>query len=234
MIGSKLFRSVSETDRRELIRGADEEYWSRGSQVAEGSATQDSFFLILSGRIRVWRAHPTRPRQITLYLLGPGDGFDVLSLLDGQLHEVERRALEPSRAIVLRREAVRDVFDRDAVVRQDILEYLSSRVKQLEELAEDLALHDTSTRLARLILRHTDPKDAGNGAHLSGLSDATIASMIGSVRVVVNRQLQELRREGIVESDGSVVVRDLEALASRCERRLSAGNHKSPPAPGVT
>jgi len=41
-------------------------------------------------------------------------------------------------------------------VNRTLLPYLGKQIRDLEELASDLSLHDTATRLAKLILRHVD------------------------------------------------------------------------------
>ena len=41
-------------------------------------------------------------------------------------------------------------------VNRTLLPYLGNQIRDLEELASDLSLHDTATRLAKLILRHVD------------------------------------------------------------------------------
>ena len=112
------------------------------------------------------------------------------------------------------------------------LGYLGRQMRTLADLAGDLALHDTETRLARLIVRHLE--GSGDG-HLdirliNDLPHAAIAGMIGSVRAVVNRQLQHWREKGIVTLDrGHIHIEKLESLLDR------AGFHLlSSPPPGTS
>jgi hypothetical protein len=73
------------------------------------------------------------------------------------------------------------------------LPYLGKPIRTLEELASDLSLHDTATRLAKLILRHVDHENQPPELKLiNDVSNKELASMIGSVRVVVNRHLTKL------------------------------------------
>lgn len=86
-------------------------------------------------------------------------------------------------------------------------------MRALEELATDLSLHDTLTRLARLILRHTNPEHSQELQLIHDLSDAELAKMIGTVRTVVNRHLQHFKKEGIVETHRNHLgVKDLHGL----------------------
>jgi len=76
------------------------------------------------------------------------------------------------------------------------LPYLGKQIRSLEELAADLTLHDTITRLSRLILRHTD---YGNPLQklklINDLSHEELAHMIGSVRNVISRHMLKLKNE---------------------------------------
>jgi CRP-like cAMP-binding protein len=97
------------------------------------------------------------------------------------------------------------------------------RLRELADLVEDLALHDTSARLAHLLLRHLD--DNENTDHrLHGLVHEDIARLIGSVRVVVNRLLNRFKHEGIIHTEaGNIRLADLERLQKKAERRLHRG-----------
>ena len=90
-------------------------------------------------------------------------------------------------------------------------------MRSLANLAGDLALHDTETRLARLILRHAQQKESGQPLRLiHNLSHESLAEMIGSVRVVVNRQLQHWQREGVVVTRrGELIIKELETLLKK-------------------
>jgi len=73
----------------------------------------------------------------------------------------------------------------------------------LENSATDLALYDTITRLARLILRYVDDKSSQQEQEYSvklinDLSYEALAQMIGSVRKVVNLNIQELKNRGLL------------------------------------
>jgi len=95
-------------------------------------------------------------------------------------------------------------------------------MRQLENLSTDLALHDTVTRLARLILHYVDLRNSSplTGKYplrlINDFSHDTLACMVGSVRTVVNRNLQQLKKEGAVDFHrGHLTVKNLETLAAQ-------------------
>ncbi|MGH8316707.1 MAG: Crp/Fnr family transcriptional regulator [Steroidobacteraceae bacterium] len=79
--------------------------------------------------------------------------------------------------------------------------YLARQLRALTDLAVDLALHDTMTRMAQLLLRHFDESTDAKAPKVNLIGDlpqTELASLIGSVRIVVSRLLAELQRGGLL------------------------------------
>ena len=91
-----------------------------------------------------------------------------------------------------------------------------------ESLISDLALYDTPTRLARLLIRYIS-SNQGDGASehhdiplFHDLTHETLAQMIGSARQVVNKHLQALKHEGILKTDDhNWTIENLDALKQK-------------------
>ncbi len=190
-LGEKL---IEEINRVGKIR----EYDS-GSPAMDADDTLKHFYIILEGRIKVYRYNPQNNREQTLYLLGPRDMFDVLTVLDGQRHEVMTEALDDAKVLELPIEKVREWIDENPAFNRAFFPYMARQMRQVEELASDLSLYDTSTRLMKLLLKNLDlSSPVKHLGLLHNLPHEEIASMIGTVRHVVNRHLQQLKKEGIL------------------------------------
>jgi CRP/FNR family cyclic AMP-dependent transcriptional regulator len=187
-------RLIEEINRVGVIR----EY-AKGSPAMDSDDTLRHFYIILEGRVKVYQYNPDTNREQTLYLLGPHDMFDVLTVLDGRRHEVMTQALDDVKVLELPIDKVREWLDTNPAFNRVFLPYLAKQMRQVEELATDLSLYDTATRLMKLILKNLNFKDPTKHhlGLLHNLPHEEIASMIGTVRHVVNRHLQQLKREGI-------------------------------------
>ncbi|HFD79053.1 MAG TPA: Crp/Fnr family transcriptional regulator [Gammaproteobacteria bacterium] len=216
---SPLFARLPETVLDNMLREFRFETWRKGTRRTPGLLARQ-FYLVLEGRVEITRSAPDTGRSITLFLLGPGDGFDIVTLLDDQPHDAEPLALDDLELLTAPIPAVRTWIERHPEFNREFLPYVGERLRSMESLASDLALHDTATRLARLILHHTQPPVPGSNGDdpapvrlISGLTHESLARMVGAARQVVNRHLQELRRAGILHGERNHwVVRDLEAL----------------------
>jgi len=190
-IGSQL---IEEINRVGKIRS-----YPKGSPAMDSDDTMKHFYIVLEGRIKVYRYNPRNNREQTLYLLGPKDMFDVLTVLDGERHEVMTEAIDDVKVLELPINKVREWLETNPAFNRAFFPYMARQMRQVEELASDLSLYDTSTRLMKLILKNLDmKKPVKHLGLLHNLPHDEIASMIGTVRHVVNRHLQQLKREGIL------------------------------------
>ena len=191
----------------------------RGAVVLDAQQTTTTFFIVVEGRVKLVSRAEANEREITLFLLGPGEAFDVVSLLDQSSHNLTAEALDDVTLLSASAEQVRTWIAQHPEFNRTFLPYLGRKMSLLSELASDLTLHDTGIRLARLILRHVNPDSSKHDVQLiNNLSHEELANMIGTVRVVANRQIQNLKRRGIIEaSRGHLVVKDLDALIKQCD-----------------
>lgn len=201
---SPLFAGLEECLLDDMLSLFRRDTWRRGVHL-DPAIFQQRFYLLIEGRLEVMRINPQTGRGITLYILGPGDGVDMVTLLNTQAHEVEPVALDDVALISVPIDAARDWIDRHPEFNRNFLPYLGEQMRRMEDLAADLALHDTMTRLARLILRHVAPQhpQSVDGSYrlklIHDLHDEALARMVGSVRQVVNRHLQHWRKQGILQ-----------------------------------
>ncbi len=227
LIKSSFFSGLAPSVVEEMVNRCRRETWKRRRQLPM-EETWQRFHILLSGRVRLSRSNPETGRMITLFLLGPGDPFCIFSLLDGKPHDVMLETLDDVSLLSLPMEEARQWLNDHPEFNRTLLPYLGEQMCTLAGLAADLALHNTETRLARLILRHVNTPATVQHEHISprlinNLSNESLAEMIGSVRVVVNRQLQHWKQEGIVDSHrGYLMVEKLNDLAQRAEQGLAS------------
>ncbi|RTZ58714.1 MAG: hypothetical protein DSZ32_06535 [Gammaproteobacteria bacterium] len=223
---SPIFRGLSDDVLADMLECFRPVTWNKGVATDPASLV-DRFHLIINGRVKMEYVDATSGNWVTLFVLGPGDGFDIVSLLDGKPHEASPVALEDVQLLSAPTEKVREWISRHPDFNRNFLPYLGERMRKMEDLVADLGLKDTITRLAHLILRHTVEKpSADEDAHpvklIHDLTNESLAHMIGSTRQAVNRHLQELRKKGILDSHpGHLVVRELEALKKQADAYLS-------------
>lgn len=215
---STLFRGLEDALLDKMLLMFQRVNWPRGNQH-DSMFFQRRFCILIKGRIEVYRVNSETGRTVTLYILGPGDGIDIVTLMNNNPHDISAIAIDHTELVSVPVYHARNWIDKHPEFNRNFIPYLGEQLRTMEDLATDLALHDTMTRLARLILRHVNPdhpQSRDGGYHLKlihNLSDDALARMVGSVRQVVNRHLTHWRKQGVIDRDRfKTVVKDLESL----------------------
>ena len=169
----------------------------------------DWFYIIVSGKVKVYDINFETNREQTLYLLVRGDMFDVVTLLDGALHELAVDVLEAGEALRFPIEKVREWMRENRNFEKLIFKYVANQIRQVENLAIDLSLYETKDRLLKLLLKNRELMNKKGINLLENLSHTEIASLIGTVRHIIDRHLKELKNKEVIDKEKkSIILKD--------------------------
>lgn len=184
-------------------------------------STLYNIYVIISGRVEVSKINFDTDREYIINILVPGDIYDVICLLDKKEHDVIATALDDLELIVAPIEAAREWLYKYPDFNKTLFPYLGKQLRYFEESATDLVLYDTWTRLVKLILRNTD-RHTGKLSLINNLSHEQVAKMIGSVRNVVNRHIQDLKSNKFVSvKRKSLEINNFQKLLEELKKRNS-------------
>lgn len=153
----------------------------------------DALYAVRRGQIRI-ATGTGAGKRLTLNLLGPGDVFGEVALLDGRSRTADAIATEATELFMVHRRDFLDLLTRRPMVAVRIIELLCERVRWMSDRMEESVLLPLSTRLARRIIALAEDY----GAELR-VSQEELAVFIGATRESVNRQLQTWKRKGLIE-----------------------------------
>ena len=219
---SPVFEGINALIVQNIVSVMHHESWPKGYHFKNPDQIPHYFYLVLKGRLKVGRYCEKSGRELTLFLLGPGDEFDILSLIDGDPLDQDLRVCALDKVELLSAPIAQwfDWFEEYPPLREAAARIALLRMSQLRDLASELAFNDTKTRLVHLLLRYFDSSSYGLRL-IDDLSQEELANMIGSVRPVVARLLGELRREGAVDTHGGRLhVADFEKLSELADKHL--------------
>ena len=172
----------------------------KGDTLMRPEESLEHFFVLLEGRVKVSQINFETGKEQILYLLSKGDMYDVVSLLDGKVHENVAMALDDVKLLVFPIELFREWVATKPSFNKLFLPYVGKQLRSMENLASDLSLYDTTTRLVKLIARNIEQEDGKQTLKLiNNLSHEELANLIGTVRKVLNRNLQALKKEGLID-----------------------------------
>jgi CRP-like cAMP-binding protein len=187
-----LFAGLSLRSLEELLAQAVGRELAQGELLFRAGEPGGQLYAVLEGRVRIFAAGAAGA-EITLNLLGPGEVFGEIAMLDGAERTASAAALEPSRLLQLRRESVLAAMRHHPELAERIILLLCRRLRWTSEQVEDSAFLPLAARLAKRLLALTDE----GGAKLR-LSQRDLAALVGASREAVNKLLAEWRLAGAI------------------------------------
>ena len=192
--------------------------YARGETVFLQGDPGTSLCVIETGRVKLGFSSP-EGREVLLDLLGPGDVFGELALLDGEPRSADAVSVEPTQLLLLRREDfLRFLEDRPRFAVQ-LLPVLSRRLRRDAQLVQDAAFLDVPARLARTLLRLAEAEGEVGEEGLvirSRLTQSDLAALVGTTRETLNKWLGFYAEQALIRWDkGQITVRRPEGLRKR-------------------
>lgn len=215
-----LLAALTDADREALARSASRRRYRRGDIIFQKDDPGHSLFILARGSVRIYLPS-TLGTDLTLAVLGAGQFFGDLSLLDGRPRSASAAALADTNVVILERTDFVALVRSRPEAAMSVLAVVARRLRETDEMASDLAFLDVGGRLAKKLLDLA----ATNGVRRSDgvlvdmtLTQEELANMIGVTRESVNRNLSLFRRIGLIAKEGRrFVLRDIEGLRRRCE-----------------
>ncbi|MEA3244575.1 MAG: Crp/Fnr family transcriptional regulator [Gemmatimonadota bacterium] len=194
-----------------------EKSYPKGSVILFEDDPGDALFIVRNGRVKVVLVAEDG-REVILGLLGVGEHFGELSLIDDQPRSAHVIAMEESSLLVLRRDDFRRRVEANPSVAWSLLTELSRRLRRADGKIGSLVLLDVPGRIARMLL---DAADEGGAALIEKpLTHQTIAHLIGASRETVSRAMRGFQDAGWVATERRRIrIVDRAALERRAQQR---------------
>lgn len=199
----------------ELLR---EKSYPKGSVILFEDDPGDALFIVRTGGVKVVLVAEDG-REVILGMLGVGEHFGELSLIDDQPRSAHVIAMEESSLLVLRRDDFRRRVEANPSVAWSLLTELSHRLRRADGKIGSLVLLDVPGRIARLLL---DSATAGEHDLVDRpLTHQTIAHLIGASRETVSRAMRSFHDSGWIATERRRIrLTDRPALEGRARHRV--------------
>src|SRR6185503_2994750 len=211
-----LFSDLSEAELARFGEVTREREYPRNSVILFEDDPGDALYIVATGQVKVVLIGEDG-REVILSVLGDGDFFGEMSLIDDEPRSAHVIAMKDSQLLVLRRDDFQSRLEEQPKIALKLLRVLVERLRRADEKIGGLVLLDVNGRVAQLLL---DLADESGGPRITRrLTHHTIAQMIGSSRETVSRTMRELVDKGYIEiSRREILVRDRAALEASAGR----------------
>lgn len=178
--------------------------YGKGKIVYQPDDSGECLYLIHSGYVRTYRLS-AEGREVTFGLFGQHELFGELAVIVGTWQSAFAEVMEDAELSLLPGSAFREMIRRQPEVAYDVMVRISERLRQAEDLIEDLVNRDVTARVARTLLHLADSfgRDSEQGIMIDlRIPYQEIANMVGSTRETVTRSISQMQQNSWVRLEG--------------------------------
>lgn len=164
----------------------------------------DTFFIIAGGSIKITRVSEDG-REVILAMLGEGEFFGEMSLLDGETRSANAIAIEESKVLILKRHDFLLFLERFPKIAISLLTEMAGRIRKSDQQIESLSLSDAEHRIGITLIRMAEELGTirQGKVEISNLPyQQDIANMAGTSRETVSRMMKILEEKGFIKRSG--------------------------------
>lgn len=177
----------------------------------------DRLYLVTHGTIRVG-VMSEDGREVTYGLIRPGQMFGEIAVLDNGPRTADASALEACQLLAFERRHVLELLARNPECTLRLVAILCQRIRQADQLLEDIFFLSLPSRLAKHLLALSDVlgdgkvtggKPTGGEAVTIRMSQQAVADHMGISRESVNKVLSKWEQSGLVSLwRGQITIHD--------------------------
>jgi CRP-like cAMP-binding protein len=204
-----LLAKLAEDDLKALASLGRLRTYRPGAVIFREGDPGDSLHIVVEGAVRI-AILSAEGSEATVAILGPGEFVGHLALLDGRPRSASAIAAGSTRTLVVTRDGFRRWLASRPKAAIALLEAMSLQLRRTDEVVTDLAFLGLTQRLAKHVAKLSESRTVGGKVRIT---QAELASMLGVSRESVNKELNALKRNGIVSlGRGSITILDNERL----------------------
>jgi CRP/FNR family transcriptional regulator/CRP/FNR family cyclic AMP-dependent transcriptional regulator len=189
--------------------------YPKGSFIVGQNEVGTCMYLLASGRVKVSLASPEGKELVLNYLEAPAH-FGEMSLVDSQTRSADVIAVTDVELFALDGKDLSAAIQVQPKLALALIATLSRRLRNTISRLEDMAFHDATHRVMRVVLNVATAGYETRGTPIiQGMTHYDIATLAGTSRETASRVISQLAREGLVVTKGRRIVVDLIALSEK-------------------
>ncbi len=212
-----MFSDLAESDVEAFAELVQLRRYPRNAVIISQNDVGGCMYLLVSGRVKVTLASPEGKELALSYLEAPSH-FGEMSLVDAGPRSADVIATTDVEVLALEGKDLSAAIRLQPKLAVSLIATLSNRLRQTISRLEEMAFHDATHRVMRVVLNVATASYESRGVPvIQGLTHYDIATLAGTSRETASRIISTLARDGVVATKGRRIVVDLFALRERLE-----------------
>jgi CRP/FNR family transcriptional regulator, cyclic AMP receptor protein len=213
-----LFQDIAPDELQVLSHQVVRKDYSRNELIFSQEDRGDGLYIVASGHVSITRQNPNGD-ELILAMYVPGEYFGELALFDDEPRSASASAIDECSLYFLSRAAFRSFLGTHPTALLSCLEVIVGQLRRCTDLADEIALLDVRSRLARRLLRLAkqgvleSERSQPAGTTSYRITQQQLANMMGATRESVNKHLNGFVDEGMIRLErGHIHVLDFKKL----------------------
>ncbi len=204
-----IFSSLNPEEMEQIAEIITDREYKKGESIYLSGALEERLYVINHGKVKIYKVSESGKEQI-IRILNPGDFMGELSLFARAPLDSNAEALEPTAVCIIDGNRLNQIIKEVPSIAVKIIEELSKRLHNAENMIESLGLHDVEQRVADTLLRMSIGKDEISLA----ISKKDLAAHMGMSQETLSRKLSAFQEIGLIKQVGqrTIMILDREAL----------------------
>lgn len=198
-----LFAGLSAEGVRVLCAIARTRQYPKNATVISEGEDSDSLYIVNKGRVKVTLGDADG-KEVIISLLGAGEYFGELALIDDECRSARVITAEPSEFFVISKPDFRGLLAQHPDLAMNLLKGLARRLRAADQKIGSLALMDVYRRVTSY-LRDNAVAEDGQLVVNERLTQTDIAHMVGASREMVSRIFNALTEGGYIAVEGKKI-----------------------------
>lgn len=168
----------------------------------------DLVFVVQKGTIKITRVND-EGKEVILALLGPGEIFGELAILDGEARSANALAQENCQLLAINKEDFLEILKNKFSVSFNLMCELAKRLRKSDQQIEALSLSDAEHRIGVSLLNLAEDMGVIRKGKVTIQNlpfQQDIANMAGTSRETVSRVLKILENKSMISKVGHTLV----------------------------
>ncbi len=199
-----LFAGLTESQLDHIAKMAIRRKVPRHSTIVHVGDCIDALYVIVSGGVKVLN-RDADGREVILTLLGAGECFGEMGLIDGAPRSVDVVTNENCELLVIAKTDFKRALAENVDLCLNIMKSLVLRLREANRKIESLALMDVYGRVAKLLLDFSE-MDHGARVIKRKVTKQDMAKMVGASREMVSRVMKDLEASGYIRIETGRIV----------------------------
>ena len=203
-----IFSELSGSELQNIAAVCQTRNYPKNSMIILEEEMGDVVFIVKTGTVKITRVND-EGKEVILAMLGSGEVFGEMAVLDGESRSANALAQEDCEAVAINREEFLNILKTNNKVSLNLMTEFAIRLRKSDQQIEALSLDDAEHRIGVSILNLAEEMGViRHGAvtvkNLPYQQD--IANMAGTSRETVSRVMKMFEERGLITKSGHTLI----------------------------